>query len=93
MFQICKRYLLERYKIFNNGNNEESIYQVNTDYIRSMREILNVDPQKYEQQEQEIITNKEYNEKQEVEIQSLIAEISVSILHNYFSSDIFNVSF
>lgn len=69
---------MERYSIFNSGNNEERNVQVNKDYVESLTEILEVNPERYEELEVEIAKNKEYKLKQEREIKNLLEDNKVS---------------
>lgn len=77
---MCKSFILERYFIFNDGNNEDRILQANTDYVNSLVQILGVDPDKFKQQEMELLKNREYKLKQQIELNNLLQDIKVRFL-------------
>lgn len=76
---------MERYTIFNNGNDENRNIQANLNYVKQLIETLQVEPEKYERLVADAEKNKEYILKQDKDIQLLDESIAVSfIVLNFF---------
>lgn len=69
---------MERYSIFNNGNDEERNIQAKADYVKQVSITLELDPEKYERLMAENEKNKEYVLKIDKEIQDLEEDVAVS---------------
>lgn len=76
--QLSKLYLLERYETFNNGNDEDRNIELKANYIKELKETLEIDSEKYEQLEAEAEKNKKYISKLNKEIQQSEEKIAVS---------------
>lgn len=68
--------------MFNSVNHDKNLQQINEDYIKSLRDILEVNPEEYERLQAEVIKKEEYKLKLDNEIKSLEEEIAVSSYEN-----------